>query len=160
MLRASLAATFGVTLFTLAAPLAFSDHGDIHTVTPESLKWRFLPNVPRPIELATVFGDPSQPGPYVFRARMPSGMKLPPHRHPDERRVTVLKGTYWSGIGESYNMREMHEYPVGSFYVTPGNAPHYSFARTEVIVQEEGHGPTGMSYVHEDDDPRTHRAKE
>lgn len=160
MLRSGVALLMGIALTALSSPLALSDHSGIHTITTESLKWRKFPNLPQAIELATVFGDPSKPGPYVFRARMPEGTQLMPHRHPDERRVTVLTGTYLSGVGENYDLGKATEYPVGSFYVTPGNAPHYSFARTDVIVQEEGSGPTGMAYVHDDDDPRDRRDTE
>ena len=49
------------------------------------------------------------------------------------------------------------EYPEGSFYVTEANAPHYSYAVTDIIVQEQGVGPSGMSYVHAEDDPRVRR---
>ena len=33
----------------------------------------------------------------------------------------------------------------------------FGWARTAVILEERGTGPTAINYVHEDDDPRTHR---
>jgi hypothetical protein len=147
----------GAALSLTAAPIAHSDYKPMTDVFPVQLKWANVPSVPKAIELATVYGDPTQPGPYVFRARMPAGTKLWPHRHPDERWVTVLQGTYRSAVGEDFDAGAATEYPEGSFYVTDGNAPHYSYAVTDVIVQEQGVGPTGISYVHTADDPRTGR---
>jgi hypothetical protein len=137
-----------------AGPLAHGDLEPMVNVFPADLRWANPPSIPRAIELAVVYGDPSKPGPYVFRARMPAGTRLPAHRHPDERWVTVLVGTYRSAVGERLDADSATEYPTGSFYVTPANAPHYSIAVTDVIVQEQGVGPSGIAYVHAEDDPR------
>jgi hypothetical protein len=110
------------------------------------------------MQMVLLFGDPSQPGPYIFRAKMPSGYKLPPHKHPDERIVTVLKGIYWSGVGERYNPMVMKELQAGAFYTTKANVPHFAWARTEVIIQEMGtgmeSGAKSIEYINPDDDPR------
>jgi hypothetical protein len=38
------------------------------------------------VRLAVVVGQPSEPGPYVIRVKVvPSGVKLMPHRHPEDR---------------------------------------------------------------------------
>ena len=145
----------GLLLAATAIPLAHSDYQPMTNVFPTDLKWANVPSIPRAIELAVVYGNPALPGPYIFRARMPAGTKLWPHRHPDERWVTVLQGTYRSAVGDAYDVAAATEYPEGSFYVTEANAPHYSYAVTDVIVQEQGIGPSGMSYVHAEDDPRT-----
>lgn len=144
----------GLLLAAGSGTVAHSEYRPMTDVFPTDLKWVNLPGVPRAIELATVYGNPAQPGPYVFRARMPAGTDLPPHRHPDERWVTVLRGTYRSAVGETFDVDAATEYPERSFYVTDANAPHYSHAVTDVIVQEQGNGPTGMTYVHPEDDPR------
>lgn len=57
-------------------------------------------------------------------------------------------------VGERLDVDAATEYPPGSFYVTAADAPHYSYAVTDVIVQEQGVGPTGIAYVHPGDDPR------
>ncbi len=157
MKRHTLALAVGLAV--LASPLAHSDHhhGAMLDVFPSHLRWAGAASIPKAIELAVVYGDPSKPGPYVFRARMPAGTKLWVHKHPDERWVTVLQGTYRSAVGEAYDVPAATEYPEGSFYVTGANAPHYSYAVTDVIVQEQGIGPTGIEYVHAEDDPRNRR---
>lgn len=129
--------------------------GNFVTADPENIKWEKSKSTPYGMRMVLLYGDPSKPGPYVFRAKMPSGYKLPPHRHSDERSVTVLKGTYWSGVGERYDPMKMTEFQAGAFYITKANVPHYSWARTEVIIQEMGTGPeSDIQYVNPDDDPR------
>ncbi|HZP91409.1 MAG TPA: cupin domain-containing protein [Burkholderiales bacterium] len=155
---------FGLALGTSTLPLARGDmdqdmkvlmNGNFVTADPENIKWEKNKSTPYGMVTVLLYGTPGQPGPYIFRAKMPSGYKLPPHRHPDERIVTVLKGTYWSGIGERYDPMKMAEFQVGAFYVTKAGTPHYSWARTEVIIQEMGTGPeSGIQYVNPDDDPR------
>ncbi len=117
-----------------------------------------MPNksVPDGMQMVMLYGHPSQPGPYIFRAKIPSGYKLPPHKHPDERTVTVLKGTYLAGVGERYDPTTMKALQVGAFYITKANVPHYAGARTEVLIQEMGTGPLEkpIEYVNPDDDPR------
>lgn len=155
--RALLATSVTLVLGLVTGTVAQGDYAPMKNVFPADLQWRNLPSVPRAIELAVVYGDPTKPGPYVFRARMPAGTELPPHRHPDERWVTVLQGIYRSAAGENFDVEKATEYPTGSFYVTGANVPHYSYAVTDVIVQEQGTGPTGMDYVHAHDDPRNAR---
>ena len=132
-------------------------NGNFVTADPENIKWVPNKSAPYGMQMVLLYGNPSQPGPYIFRAKMPSGYKLLPHKHPDERTVTVLKGIYWSGIGERYNPMDMKEFQAGAFYTTKANVPHYAWARTEVFIQETGTGPLekAIEYVNPDDDPRT-----
>ncbi|MBX9630680.1 MAG: hypothetical protein K2X67_09190, partial [Burkholderiales bacterium] len=68
-----------------------------------------------------------------------------------------LKGIFWSAEGESYNWKEMNEYKAGTVIQKPTGKAYYGWARTAVILEEKGMGPTKIEYVHEEDDPRTHR---
>ncbi|MGH8677400.1 MAG: cupin domain-containing protein [Burkholderiales bacterium] len=167
MMRAAFklpALALGFSLGLAALPIAHGDidddmkvmmTGNFVTADPENIIWEKNKSTPYGMRIVMLYGDPTQAGPFIFRAKMPSGYKLPPHRYPDERIVTVMKGTYWSGVGERYNPMKMHEYEAGAFYITKANVPHYSWARTEVIIQEMGTGPnTGIEYVNPDDDPR------
>jgi quercetin dioxygenase-like cupin family protein len=119
---------------------------------------RWTPNtsVPPGMDLMMIYGQPSKPGPFIFRAKVPPGYKLPPHVHPDARVVTVLQGTYYSAIGEEFDESKLQAFPPGSFYSTPANTPHFAATRGEtVIIQEMGFGPgSGITYVHPTDDPR------
>ncbi|MBX9961496.1 MAG: cupin domain-containing protein [Burkholderiales bacterium] len=121
---------------------------------------RWTPNtsVPPGMDMMMIYGHPTKPGPFIFRARVPAGYRLPPHVHPDARVVTVIKGTYYSAAGEDFDESKLRAFPAGSFYSTPANVPHFAATRDEeVIIQEMGFGPgSGIQYVHPQDDPRPH----
>jgi hypothetical protein len=156
----------GLSLGLLALPVAYGEGqndgmtvlmtGNLVTADPEHVKWERSKSTPYGMQIILLYGDPSKPGPYMFRAKMPSGYKLPPHRHSDDRTVTVLKGIYWAGVGERYNPMVMKELQAGAFYTTKANVPHFAWARTEVFIQETGMGPVEkpIEYVNPDDDPR------
>src|SRR5215469_16246504 len=55
-------------------------------------------------ELTSVSGDPNaEATPYVVRLRCADGAKIPAHWHPTDENVTVLKGTFLVGMGESFD---------------------------------------------------------
>lgn len=155
---------FGLALCMASLPVAHSDMNEGITVLmrtpylaadPDNVKWERNKSVPWGMRTVMLYGDPTKPGPYVFRAKMPSGYKLPPHRHADTRTVTVLKGTYWTGVGEEYDAMKMIELEPGAYYITQAEVPHYAWARQEVIIQEMGMGPNAdIRFVNPEDDPR------
>jgi len=59
------------------------------SILPEDIAWRPFPAFPPSARLAVIFGQPSEPGPYVIRVKVPSGVKLMPHKHPEDRIYTV-----------------------------------------------------------------------
>ena len=92
-------------------------------------------------------GAPNLPGPFIFRAKFPPGYILPPHKHPDARTVTVLKGIYYSAIGDTFDETKLQAFPAGTFYSTPADTPHFSATKDEVIIQESGKGQAATSLI-------------
>ena len=45
------------------------------------------------VQTAILEGDPSKPGFYLTINRFPPGVMSRPHYHPDERNITVIRGT-------------------------------------------------------------------
>jgi quercetin dioxygenase-like cupin family protein len=125
-------------------------------IKPEDIAWKENKTVPPGMLMFMMQGAPNQPGSFTFRAKIPAGYKLPPHRHPDRRTVTVLQGTYYSGAGETFDESRLIAFPPGSYYTTEANTPHFAMTKdAEVIIQEAGEGPhSGISYVNPGDDPR------
>ncbi len=70
--------------------------------------------------------------------------------------MTVLEGSYWSAVGETFEQSRLKRFGPRDFYITEGNVPHYTWAETEVLIQESGIGPivNPIQYVHPEDDPR------
>jgi quercetin dioxygenase-like cupin family protein len=94
---------------------------------------------------AVLYGDPTKPGPFVTRMKIPAGIKVMPHWNPDEAHtVTVLSGTWYYAVGEQWDEAKLTAYPAGSFLAEPPKTPHYSWAKDgEVVLQITGIGPTG-----------------
>ena len=118
--------------------------------------WKDATSIPPGAQMVLVYGDPKEKGPYLFRVKFPAGYKLPAHRHEDARTVTVLQGTYWSGVGDQYQQEKLTKFTPGSFYTTAAGVPHFSWAESEVIIQEMGQGPVNnpIEYVDASQDPR------
>ncbi len=126
----------------LAAPAALGQEG-LQSYLPDELPWT-LRRADPPLAYALLHGDPARPGSFTFRVRARAPHRLPPHTHPDERTITVLSGTYWSGVGERFDAAALVAYPAGSFYTVPAGLPHFSAVlEGETVFQESGIGPSG-----------------
>lgn len=125
-------------------------------VRPSAIKWGpSPPSLPPGSRMAVLVGDPSKRGvPYVFRAKLPDGYKVPPHWHPSDENVTVLKGTLLVGKGAKFDRPAMEELPAGSFMRMPKAMRHFAMAKGETILQLHGVGPFEINYVDPADDPR------
>jgi quercetin dioxygenase-like cupin family protein len=89
-----------------------------------------------------VFGDPAKPGMYVYRNRFAPGQTSRPHFHDQDRYVTVIKGTWWTGEGDVFEPDKMVPIKTGGFMFHPAGFHHYDGAKDEeVIVQIMGMGP-------------------
>src|SRR3954467_183123 len=73
-------------------------------VKPDQVKWGPAPpSLPPGAQAAVLAGDPRQAGaPYTVRLQLPDGYKVPPHWHPVDENVTVLKGSLRMGRGEKF----------------------------------------------------------
>jgi len=101
------------------------------SILPEDIDWQPFPAFPPAARLAVVVGEPSEPGPYVVRVKVPSGVKLMPYKHPEDRIYTVCPASstfqfHWAKPGQ---------------YITPAT----------------GIGPLGLEYLNPTDDPRNQR---
>ena len=126
-------------------------------VLPEDIEWKPFPAFPPPARLAVVVGDPTEPGPYVIRVKLPAGVKLMPHVHPEDRVYTVISGVFYIGLGEHFDSEKLESYPPGSVIVLPGGTPHFHWARSgDYVTQVTAIGQLGLEYVDPGDDPRNH----
>jgi len=124
-------------------------------IRSEDLEWKSFAAFPPEARLAVVVGDPAQPGLYVIRVRLPAGVKLMPHKHPENRIYTVLSGVFYIGLGEQFDESGLTAYDVGTVIVLPGGQPHFHWAKSgEYVTQVTAIGPLGIEYVNPKDDPR------
>ena len=118
-------------------------------------KWGPAPPIfPAGAQFAVVQGDPSLPGALsTVRLRFPNGYILPPHRHPTDEHVTVLRGTFLVGLGENFSKDSLIALKEDGFITAGANTAHYASARGITEVQVTAVGPFQLTYVHPEDDP-------
>jgi quercetin dioxygenase-like cupin family protein len=123
-------------------------------MAPTDAQWGAPPPVfEKGMSFAVVSGDPSKPGLYVVRAKMPAGYKIAPHWHPTDEHVTVLAGTMAVGMGEKFDETTMKALPVGGYALLPADMRHFAMAKTAATIQIHGQGPFMLTYVNPADDP-------
>jgi quercetin dioxygenase-like cupin family protein len=107
------------------------------------------------VDNAALVGDPTQPGPYTIRVKVPAGVKLMPHKHPEDRVYTVISGVFYIGLGDRFDPEKLQAYPPGSVVVLPGNTHHFHWAKSgEYVSQVTAIGPLGLEFIDPKDDLR------
>jgi len=92
----------------------------------------------------TLFGDPNKPGMYIIRNHFKSGTMSHPHYHDQDRFVTVIKGTWWTGDGDKFAPETAVPIKAGGMMFHPAGYHHYDGSKPgteDVIVQIMGMGP-------------------
>jgi quercetin dioxygenase-like cupin family protein len=133
---------------------------EFRSILPEDIDWKPFPAFPPTARLAVLVGQPSEPGPYVIRVKLPSGVRLMPHRHPEDRIYTVMSGVFYIGLGGNFDDDKLEAYPPGSVVVLPGDTWHFHCAKSgEYVTQVTATGPLGLEYLDPADDPRGQKPK-
>jgi hypothetical protein len=126
----------------------------------EDVEWKPFAAFPPSVRLAVLVGQPSEAGPYVVRVRVPHGVKLMPHKHPEDRIYMVISGIFYVGLGDKFDAHELKAYPPGAVIILPGSTSHFHWAKSgEYITQVSAIGPLGLKYVKSTDDPRNQGAR-
>jgi quercetin dioxygenase-like cupin family protein len=109
------------------------------------LKWA---PIMKGCDLAPVSGDSSVEGAsFVLRIRCADGAKIPAHWHPSDENLTVLKGTFLVGMGETFDESKLQTMNVGNFLTMPKEMRHFGACKGETIVQVHGMGPFKVNWV-------------
>jgi quercetin dioxygenase-like cupin family protein len=129
------------------------------SILPEEIDWQPFPAFPPSAPLAVLVGNPSEPGPFVIRVKVPGGTRLMPHRHPEDRIYSVISGVFYIGLGDRFDTDQVQAFPPGSVIVLPGNTSHFHWAKAgEYVTQVTAVGPLGLEYLDPADDPRNQRS--
>jgi quercetin dioxygenase-like cupin family protein len=125
-------------------------------ILSDDIDWKPFAAFPPEVRLAVIVGDPSKDGLYTIRVKVPHGVRLMPHAHPEDREYTVISGVFYIGLGDEFDADKLEAYSPGTVIVLPGNTPHFHWAKSgEYITQVTAIGPLGLEYVNRDDDPRS-----
>jgi hypothetical protein len=128
-------------------------------ILSEDIEWTPFPAFPPSVRLAIVVGQPSEPGPYTIRVKVPHGEKLMPHKHPEDRVYTVISGIFYIGLGDEFDASKLQAFPSGAVVILPGNTAHFHWAKSsEYVTQVTAMGPLGLEYLSAEDDPRNNNS--
>ncbi len=119
-------------------------------LAPDQFKWRD-PFNKSPTNQVILYGDPSKEGPYMVINRFSPGAFSRPHFHPNDRFITVLKGTWWVGTGPKFDTNATAPMGPGTFVTHYGRGIHYDGAKDEeAMVLITGMGPATSTQVKQD----------
>ena len=154
---------FILALVWALAPIGIARAQGIATaptvIRPANIVWQPGPPTLEPgSQGAVLAGNPSQPGPFTLRVRLPAKYRIAPHRHPVDERLTVLSGTLCFAANTATNVApDTACIGPGTFRLMPANVVHSDWAPVAVEYQIEALGPFDLTYVNPSDDPRLRR---
>jgi len=120
----------------------------------KDIKWGAPPPVfPPGAKFAVIAGDPAATGLVTVRFEMPPGYTIPPHFHPTDEHVTVLKGAFSIGMGDVVDKAHALTLSAGGYAIATANMHHYAYTATGATVQVHMQGPFAITYVNPADDP-------
>ena len=108
----------------------------------ENQQYRIIPIKDMSQDVEVLYGDPEKVGePFVIRIRELAGGIIPPHRHPVDENITVVKGTLYFGVGDKFDRAAMKEMKAGSYAFIPKGSTMFGYTPEAAIVQVHGVGP-------------------
>jgi len=145
------AATATALAVSLCAAMAQSDH---RMIAAKDLKWSDVPSLPPGARITVIEGPMTEAVPFTVRIRLPANYQIPAHMHPAVERVTVLSGVFYMGMGDKVDMAKAMAVGPGDMMIMAANTPHFGLTKEETLVQLNGTGPWGITYINPADDPR------
>jgi hypothetical protein len=119
-----------------------SAHKIVHS---GDLKWT---PIIKGCEIALVEGNLDAEGqPFVARFHCSDGAKTPPHWHPTDENITVLRAEFLVGMGESFDESKLRAMNVGNFMLMPKEMRHFGMSKGDLILQVHGIGPFKVNWV-------------
>ena len=85
--------------------------------------------------------------PFVLRIHNDPGYVCPPHTHPNDENIVVVKGTWSVGMGPRINLATVQSIELGGYTVVPAKMAHFCRSKTETIIQVHGVGPFTIDMV-------------
>ncbi len=135
------AALTGLAMFAVAQEAAM----ERTIVRPSDLHFVAKPNG---TFQANIVGNVERAGTYAAQTRLPAGLRIAPHFHPEDRMVLIMSGTLYVGYGETYDETKMVALSPGSVFTEPGRTPHFTWAKDgEVNLYVTGRGPSGTTWL-------------
>ena len=108
---------------------------------PDEADWKSRPGSAS--QTAVLFGDPTKPGLYVQLLKRGPDDWSQPHAHPNDRFITVLKGTMLIGTGAKFDRNNTVALGPGSVIRDIAHQMHYDGTGPDgLTIEIIGMGPT------------------
>ena len=154
-MKSSLYVAFAVVAaFFTGASAGWAQSSGHRMISPNDLKWGDVPSLPPGAKIAVIEGPINEAVPFTFRLKLPANYRIPAHWHPAVERVTVISGTFNMGVGDKLDTQKAIALAPGSMMILQPKTNHFGWTKEEVVVQLNGTGPWGVTYVNPADDPR------
>lgn len=145
------AVALAVGVFPASAQLADSPV----VLSPQEIVWQPAPAwLPPGAEVAVLYGNPGEKGPFALRVKVSAGYHVPPHIHPVDKVVTLISGKLQVGMEETVDRSKVKVLVPGSFWVVPAGTPDYVFAEEDTVLQLTAIGPWDITYLNPKDHPQ------
>lgn len=119
-----------------------------HAVHAEDIQWKPCPpNLPPGCEIAVLEGSPKSNDLFTVRFKLNEEFVMPPHRHPNDERVTILQGKAYVAFGKDGTKGNAKEFGPGDYYVNAREAIHTVWVDSATIIQITGIGPWEVEYI-------------
>ena len=138
----------------IALSASWAQMGGHRMIAASDLKWDDVPSLPPGAKIAVIEGPMNEAVPFTIRLKFPADYSIPAHSHPAVERVTVLSGTFHMGAGDRLDSQKTMPLKQGDMMIMQPKTNHYAWNKDEVVVQLNGMGPWGVTYVNPADDPR------
>lgn len=119
-----------------------------HVVLNDKVQWKPCPpTLPKNCEMAILEGHPKQPDIFTIRFHSPADFYMPPHTHPKDERVTMLKGKAAVAFGANATRKDAKEFGPGDFYINARDTVHKVWLEKGTVLQITGIGPWKADFV-------------
>jgi quercetin dioxygenase-like cupin family protein len=93
-------------------------------------------------DVEILFGDPDKAGePFVMRIRELPGSVVPLHSHPVDEHITVVQGTWFFAVGDTWDQAALKELKTGAYAFAPKGRMMFAASPDGAVVQVHGIGP-------------------
>ncbi len=135
----------------VAAPVSAEEYT---AVMQKDIKWQDAPSIGPGAKTAVIDGDPKSSGPFVMRLKLPPKTTIKAHTHPANENVTVLSGTLYFTAGDKLDPKAAKAFGPGSYFSVAQGKPMIAYTKDkEAVLQLNGNGPWGITYLESKDSP-------
>ena len=141
-------------ILTLSSLLAATATG----AQAKALKWMAgPPGLPAGSTFAVISGDPGKAAMFTIQARLPANYVVPPHNHPTDEAVRVVKGGGFAyGMGDKIDRSAAGSLETGYHVTMAAGMNHWAATGdTPTTISVTAMGPFAITYANPKDDPRT-----